>query len=219
MSDAARFGGAAAISACLSIAGALLGAAALAGVFKVTTTILIIAFAWRRSSDGFYARAILFGLVASLAGDAFLIAPWGFLPGLVSFLIAHLAYLYAFTGGLRRGFSVAPALGYTLFVAIALSFLWPGVPDALRVPVVVYIAALATMAAMAASLFLRTTGDGAARALARFAAIGGALFVASDATLAFNKFAGPVPLSALWILAAYWLAQWLIALSVTPARR
>ena len=42
-------------------------------------------------------------------------------------------------------------------------------------------------------------------------ALGGALFVCSDALLATNRFAAPLPLSGLWILLSYWLAQWCIA--------
>jgi len=40
-------------------------------------------------------------------------------------------------------------------------------------------------------------------------------FMASDTLLAFNKFNAPVPLSALLILATYWLAQGLIAASLS----
>ena len=41
--------------------------------------------------------------------------------------------------------------------------------------------------------------------------------MASDSLLAINKFASPLPLSALWILSTYWLAQLCIAASL-PAR-
>jgi uncharacterized membrane protein YhhN len=49
-------------------------------------------------------------------------------------------------------------------------------------------------------------------------ALGGALFLASDALLAINKFAGPLPLAGLWILASYWLAQTFIASWLEPPR-
>ena len=49
-------------------------------------------------------------------------------------------------------------------------------------------------------------------------ALGGALFVASDALLATNKFAAALPAASLWMLATYWLAQWCIA-SWLPAAR
>ncbi len=46
---------------------------------------------------------------------------------------------------------------------------------------------------------------------ARCAALGGALFMVSDSLLAINKFAVPLPLASLWILATYWFAQGCIA--------
>jgi len=42
-------------------------------------------------------------------------------------------------------------------------------------------------------------------------ALGGALFVASDALLATNRFAAALPAASVWMLATYWLAQWCIA--------
>jgi hypothetical protein len=47
-------------------------------------------------------------------------------------------------------------------------------------------------------------------------ALGGALFLGSDALLATNRFATALPLSGLWILATYWLAQWCIASWLEP---
>jgi len=47
-------------------------------------------------------------------------------------------------------------------------------------------------------------------------ALGDALFVTSDALLATNKFALPLPLNGLWILATYWAAQWCIAHWLPP---
>ncbi len=77
-------------------------------------------------------------------------------------------------------------------------------------PVLLYVACLATMAAQAAVVWLGSRG-GEHEGLARIGAIGGALFVLSDALLATNKFAGPLPLASLWVLASYWAAQWCIA--------
>jgi uncharacterized membrane protein YhhN len=66
------------------------------------------------------------------------------------------------------------------------------------------------MAAQALVWWRRASGTIDA-GLARRAALGGALFMVSDALLATNKFAAALPLAALWILASYWLAQWCIA--------
>ena len=198
-------------SALLAIAGNLFGMPALVYLFKPATTLLIIAWAWPRGADmPAMRRWVRAGLVLSLAGDVFLIWPEGFLPGLVSFLLAHLAYIVAFTRKLR--FAARP-LAFALYGAIAAAILWqlwPGVPLALRAPVLAYVICLASMAAQAGALWLAARGS-PGEALARCAAIGGMLFMTSDALLAFNKFIAPVPLSALWILATYWLAQGLIA--------
>ena len=81
---------------------------------------------------------------------------------------------------------------------------------ALQVPVVAYVLCLASMAAQAAVLWRRGTPRGA------LLAVGGALFMLSDALLAFNKFAAALPMASLWILATYWLAQACIAGWLAP---
>lgn len=210
-----------ALSGIVSILSFQFGIWPLAAAAKAATTILIIVFAWRRGGGDLYSRSILFGLLASLAGDVFLLWPQrGSVPGLVSFLIAHLAYLFAFSGGLRRGPAIAPTLGYAAFSIVVLGLLWRSIPDALHGPVAVYVAALAAMAALAASMAMRAKRRAPAYAsYSQAAAIGAGLFVISDATLAINKFAGPLPLASVWVLTTYWFAQWLIASSIGPATR
>jgi uncharacterized membrane protein YhhN len=184
-------------------------------VFKPLATLCVIAYAFRRgAADAAAASArrwVLAGLWLSLAGDVALLWPKeGFLPGLVSFLLAHLAYLVAFTRHRRFGAWWPAFAGYALVAGLILWRLWPGVPGALQVPVIAYVLCLASMAAQAAVLWRRGTARGGVLAL------GGALFVVSDALLATNKFAGPLPLASLWILASYWAAQWCIASWLPP---
>jgi uncharacterized membrane protein YhhN len=192
----------------------------LAFVFKPLTTLLILALAWPRGADAPRQRVLVrVGLVLSLAGDVFLLWPReGFLPGLVAFALAHLAYIAAFCVPLRLGARPIAFAGYAVVAASILAMLWPGIPAALRVPVVVYVLCLATMAAQALSWWRDSLARGVTDAsLARMAALGGALFMLSDGLLATNKFAVPLPLSSLFILATYWLAQWCIAESLaTP---
>jgi uncharacterized membrane protein YhhN len=202
---------AAMLSGALAVAGNLFALPLLVFVFKPATTLLIIAWAWPRGADApAMRRWVRAGLVLSLAGDVFLMWPGGFLPGLVSFLLAHLAYIIAFTRTVRFAARPLAFAAYGLIAAAILWQLWPGVPSALRGPVLAYVACLASMAAQAGVLWLASRGT-AAEKLARNAALGGVLFMTSDALLAFNKFGAPVPLSALWILLTYWLAQGLIA--------
>jgi uncharacterized membrane protein YhhN len=186
---------------------------------KPLTTVLLIVHAARRGADEPAARRwILAGLVLSLVGDVALLWPKeGFLPGLIAFLLAHLAYIVAFHGRVRFASRWQPFAGYALIAALVLAVLWPGVPAALRVPVLLYVVCLASMAAQAAVVWLALRSTAGER-LAWSGAIGGALFLLSDALLAANKFAGPLPLASLWVLASYWAAQWCIAGSLREAR-
>ena len=198
-----------------------LGMPALNFVFKPLTTLLVIAHAWPRGlQQPAQRRWVLVGLSLSWIGDVALLWPQqGFLPGLLSFLLAHLAYLVAFTReqrvAVRMAVRMLPFVVYTLIAAAVLWHLWPGVPPALRLPVLAYVLCLSAMAAQTGALALAGGPRG------RVLALGGALFMLSDALLATNKFAGPLPLASLSILASYWAAQWCIAswlaAATTPA--
>jgi len=188
-------------------------------VFKPLTTLLVIAHAWRRDGGPREQRRwVLIGLVFSLGGDIALLWPrQGFLPGLVSFLLAHLSYLMAFTRHSRLAARAWPFAAYALVAGGILTQLWPGVPDALRIPVLAYVGCLAAMAAQAAVVW-RVAAQRGNGELSRCATLawGGALFVVSDALLATNKFHGALPFASLWILATYWMAQWCIASWLRP---
>ena len=189
-------------------------------LFKPLTTLLVIAYAWPRGAERPLARRwVRLGLLLSLCGDVALMWPErGFLTGLVSFLLAHLAYLRAFTrDGVHLAARPLPFMLYGGLAAFILWQLWPGVPPGLRLPVLAYVVCLASMAAQAAVVALKSRGTPSQRN-GVWLAVGGALFLCSDALLATNRFAAPLPVSSLWILLSYWLAQWCIA-SWLPATR
>jgi uncharacterized membrane protein YhhN len=200
-------------SAALAIVGAeVAGLRGLHYVFKPLTTLLILAMALRLSPAGpaGYRRPIVIGLLLSTLGDVFLMLPFaGFVFGLGSFLLAHTAYLVALRkrGGWWR--VRWPLLAYAVVASLVLAWLWPGLPSELKAPVIVYVVALAGMAALAASVWRECGGNAA-----RIAAIGGAFFVCSDALLALDRFSAPLPGASLWVLTTYWIAQWCIARSV-----
>lgn len=174
-------------------------------VFKPLATLAVIAYAWGRG-EGPVRTWVLIGLLLSLAGDIALLWPKeGFLPGLIAFLLAHLAYLVAFTHVARFAARPLCFAVYALVAGTILWQLWPGVPGGLRIPVIAYVVCLAAMAAQAAVVWRSGTPRGGVLA------VGGALFVASDALLATNKFGAPLPAASSWILATYWAAQWCIA--------
>ena len=179
--------------------------------FKPGTTALILALVL--ASGTFmttpYARWVFIGLLFSLMGDIWLMLPQDrFLYGLASFLVAQLCYAFAFAeGASARGFGEA-ALALSAVGIVVLRYLWKGLPRGMRPPVVVYVVAILSMAALAAARALGQPSAGSSAA-----AIGALLFVASDATLAINRFARPFRLAqgAVWV--TYFAAQFLIAAS------
>ena len=157
---------------------------------------------------------LLGALLGSLAGDVFLmLSEHLFIPGLVSFLLAHLCYIALFKQGVGW-FGHRGALGGTLALGLGMyAFLWQGgLPAALRVPVAVYVVVIALMAAQAwgrhAALRERSS-------LA--VALGACCFMLSDSLLATNRFVQPLPLSQLWVLATYYAAQVLIVSGMVTA--
>lgn len=179
-------------------------------IFKPLTTLLILAMAWSLRPIGRYRRWIMIGLLLSTLGDVFLMLPGDyFVQGLLSFLIAHGAYLWAFGTRAAWGARALPLLCYAGVGASVLGLLWSGIPSALRVPVLVYVVALCAMAAQATVIW-RIQRDWASAC----AALGGALFVFSDSIIAINRFVAPFEYSKAVILISYWMAQWLIARSI-----
>src|SRR5689334_10466105 len=88
-----------------------------------------------RGGDG-YARAVAAGLGLSAIGDVLLEWPERFVPGLVAFLLAHVAYTIAFTRDERR-LRAARALPFAVWLAAAFVWLRPGL-GTMAGPVVAY---------------------------------------------------------------------------------
>ncbi|SEA11220.1 MULTISPECIES: lysoplasmalogenase family protein [Acidovorax] len=149
---------------------------------------------------------MVLALVLSLAGDVFLMRNGFFIPGLVSFLGAHLAYIALF----RRGvpwFAHRGAMAGTLAVGAAMyAFLWAGgLPAALRGPVAAYVLVIALMAAQALGR-AQVLGSSAARKVAA----GACFFMLSDSLLATHRFVQALPMAQFWVLSTYYAAQMLI---------
>lgn len=209
----------AALAAAITIGTQMAGLREPAFVAKPLATIAIFAWALGRAGDlASRRRCVLVGLVLSLAGDVALLWPReGFIPGLIAFLLAHLAYIVAFTRGTALAARRGPFVAYAVIAGAVLAMLWPHIGAGLRVPVLAYVVCLAAMAAQAAVWAIVSRSSPLAP-YARHAAVGGALFMTSDALLAINKFAQPLPAAPLLILVTYWTAQALIAASLVPRR-
>jgi uncharacterized membrane protein YhhN len=187
-----------------------LGVDAAVYVFKPLATLALAVLAHRAAAPASYRRWITIGLLASLAGDILLMLPGTlFVPGLAAFLVAHLCYITAFaTDGAGVRASLLPALPIVALAVMVLTYLWPSL-DALRVPVVCYIAVISTMAWQANARWIARRTPGAA-----YAAVGSVFFLASDASLAIRKFHGPFAGAMFVVLVTYYTAQWGLMLSV-----
>ena len=202
-------------SAAVATASSALGMVELHLMFKPLTMLLAVAVVWLPSGRVAEApppgRTLLsFALLASLAGDVFLMLPGGqwFIPGLASFLVAHLFYIALFRTG-QPWFASRRALVATLGLGAGMYlFILPGLKDVvLQAAVAVYVLVIALMTAQAIgrATVLRTPA-----ALA--VAAGACFFMLSDSLLAVNRFVTPLPLSGLWVLSTYYTAQILITL-------
>ena len=180
-------------------------------LFKPLTMVIAIIFvAVSAYSTGATTRfdALLLGaLVFSLAGDVFLMLPGNyFIPGLASFLVAHLFYIALFRQGQDWFPSKRALVGLLAVGAIMYSVVWGGLIDpVLKIAVAAYVSVISLMAAQAIGR-AASTGDSPSR----WVAVGACVFMVSDSLIAINKFVTPVALSSLWILATYYCAQMLI---------
>ncbi|HYE38701.1 MAG TPA: lysoplasmalogenase, partial [Ramlibacter sp.] len=107
------------------------------------------------------------------------------------------------------------ALAVTLGAAVAMyAVLFPHLGPVLKGAVAAYAIVIALMAAQAIgrAAVLR---DPASVAVA----VGACFFMLSDALLAINRFAHPLPMAQFWVLATYYAAQALIVCNALPSPR
>jgi uncharacterized membrane protein YhhN len=157
-------------------------------------------------SDGGQRAWFVVALVLSLAGDVFLLPSVDrFVPGLASFLLAHVAYIVGFVAAGRSGGLLG---GVVLYLAILGAYarrivraVRTNEPD-LLVPVVVYMLVIASM--LVASYW---HGDAVG-------VIGALMFVVSDSTLATDRFVEARRWAPLAVMITYHTAQGLLVLSV-----
>lgn len=173
-----------------------------------STGFIVVALSVGALSDP-YGRIVLVALVLSWIGDLLLTfaSRRAFLGGLVSFLLGHVAYSIAF-GTL----GVDPVAGgiAAMVVAVIAVFVWrwlaPHVGD-MAAPVIAYVVVISVMVVLAFGSF----GDGATWLIP----IGATLFFVSDLFVARNQFVAPGTVNRVWGLPLYYMAQVLLALSVT----
>lgn len=152
------------------------------------------------------------GLLFSLAGDVFLMFSdrW-FIPGLVSFLLAHVAYIIGFNLPLTE---VSPvwALAVVLVLAVSAARLLRQIVAGLSVkgqrklvgPVIAYGVVITLMLLSAMLTLFRPEWKTTPAALV---SLGAMLFFFSDAILAWNKFVSPIKNGRVLNMVTYHLGQ------------
>ncbi|MHB1313577.1 MAG: lysoplasmalogenase, partial [Gemmatimonadaceae bacterium] len=109
-------------------------------------------------------------------------------------------------GGLRA--PLLPGIPVAAAAIAVLVYLWPSLGP-MRVPVACYVATITTMSWQAIARWtVRRTPDAA------LAAFGSVFFLASDSSLAINRFVAPFAGATLAIMGTYYAAIWGLALSV-----
>ncbi len=185
-------------------------------VFKPMLMPILMLFVFVNSKlSSSFSKLIFLALLFSMGGDVLLMPYFdNFMLGLASFLIAHVFYIIAFMkdnclkDGIKKSkVSVAILLiAYSVLIYILVTnMLSSGTELAMISAVVVYASVITVM--VLSTISLQSINSNLETKLMMVGAI---LFMFSDSVIAINKFVFEIPLSGLWIMTAYTLAQWLI---------
>ena len=159
---------------------------------------------------GSYNTLISIGLILSLIGDILLAKMIDkFLFGLISFLAAHIVYIFAFLKKSKR-LAIAESIPFYAYGALLFYFLQAHLGD-LRIPVLVYIIVITTM--LWRSFIQRKSGR-----LAAYAFYGALFFTLSDTMIAIYRFYENFPFDREATILTYWVAQYFIFLSTTAKK-
>jgi len=173
---------------------------------KAPVILLLAAYAFL-NTQGRTRLLLTSALVLSSLGDVFLaLPPQYFVPGLVSFLVAHLFYIGLFLGFRRPSLTLRDmAVGgiLALYGIGLVSWLYPNL-GSMTGPVIAYATVLLLMGFAA-----RLSGFGPSTVF-----IGALIFIASDSGIAITKFAGAGEWLGYFTWSAYVLAQYLIVFGV-----
>ncbi len=180
--------------------------------------VMLFLLAWLWSVSGFigYLAWFALGLFFSLSGDVFLMLRHErFIAGLISFLLAHIAYTIGFTEAIPP-FTLISFL-IAVVVGISSVRIYRGVSNALvasgesklKIPVLMY---TIVISAMLFSALLTLERPEWSMLSSLIVSLGAVLFYLSDAFLAWNKFVQPVRHGRLIVIISYHLGQILIVI-------
>ncbi|KAJ3442397.1 hypothetical protein M0812_12132 [Anaeramoeba flamelloides] len=155
-------------------------------IFKPLTMCLVIIYAFSLRlycESKSYFIIIVVGLLFSITGDELLLYHH-FVPGLASFLLAHVCYCIAFFPKKRPfNFKFYPLLFWIAFFVLFFVFILPHVDKKLKAPVICYASVLSLMCNFSTEQFLKYRNKSTL-----IAVIGAILFATSDVILSVNMF-------------------------------
>jgi alkenylglycerophosphocholine hydrolase len=176
-------------------------------ITDITKPIPLIILILLVSRNVIYNKLIMIGLIFSMFGDILLKDSFNlFVSGLISFLVAHVFYIFAFLKKDNRS-KLISCLPFYLYGALFFLFLRNYLGD-MSIPVLFYMLIITTMLWRS---FVQRNSDNESK----WAFYGAILFTISDSMIAFAKFYEPFFLSSFFIMLTYWGGQFLIYRSTT----
>lgn len=122
-------------------------------VFKPVTLLLLVALAWQSPTLTTTDYLIIFGLVATLAGDALMLLPrQQMLWALGAFFLSHLLYTISFAANMTVTFFWPIPLALLIIGALLIATIWTRLED-LRWPICTFIGMTLVMVWMAAEQY------------------------------------------------------------------
>lgn len=208
-----------ALAAIGDIAGRIAGSVNLDLIFKPLLMIGLLLYFWNSIAGKLtnFSRFIIGALFFSWVGDIFLMLPFNqstfFIFGLLSFLAAHLFYIFAYSIA-NQGFSNPTLfkqkpvyfLPFLLYLIGLYSLLFPALGD-LAAPVLVYAVVLLGMGIFALNRYGKTNAMSF-----QYILVGAVLFIISDSCIALDKFVfqGQMPLGGVLVMLTYISGQYYI---------
>ncbi|MBT3391827.1 MAG: lysoplasmalogenase [Chloroflexi bacterium] len=183
---------------------------------KPAVILAIMAYVWRLrpyliASDGRF-NWLIGALLFSLVGDILLMLPGNFFtPGLVAFLLGHVAYIISFAAVSTFTLN-APLIIVVSMVSVTANQIYRQITRALehrgnqklKIPVLIYTSTISVMLIMALNTLTSNSFE-TYRAL--FASGGALLFSLSDTWLAWDRFVEPLPWRNFRVMATYHVGQ------------
>ena len=145
------------------------------------------------------------GLMMSFFGDLFLLFNWGFLPGLLSFLLAHVFYIICFSKLIRKKAGAPFIILLLIYLSGLVAYLFPYLNE-MKIPVIIYGIVISAM------MYFSVKTDNS------FLILGALLFVISDTMLSVNLFVNETSFMGMMVMVTYVFAQWFLLKGILRER-